>query len=81
MGALLRARAARQPLSVAHGLRVLAIISVLQLHVTRHLRRLLRTSDLTPLGLEKSRRIFFGMDLFFILSGFLIGAILLGLVE
>ncbi len=57
-----------------HGLRVLAIVSVVQFHVTWifageqgiRLDRDFTASSLT---------VFFGMDLFFILSGFLIGLI------
>jgi peptidoglycan/LPS O-acetylase OafA/YrhL len=63
-----------------HGLRVLAILSVVQFHVTWifggeqgiHLDRSWMGFSLT---------IFFGMDLFFILSGFLIGSILLRSLE
>jgi peptidoglycan/LPS O-acetylase OafA/YrhL len=63
-----------------HGLRVLAIVTVVQFHVTWifggeqgiHL-------DRGWMGLSLS--IFFGMDLFFILSGFLIGSILLRSLE
>lgn len=59
-----------------HGLRVLAIVSVVQFHVTWifageqgiRLDRDFTASSLT---------VFFGMDLFFMLSGFLIGLILL----
>jgi peptidoglycan/LPS O-acetylase OafA/YrhL len=59
-----------------HGLRVLAIVSVVQFHVTWvfagergvRLDREFAASSLT---------VFFGMDLFFMLSGFLIGMILL----
>lgn len=63
-----------------HGLRVLAIVSVVQFHVTWifaaeqgiRIDRQFAKSSLT---------IFFGMDLFFILSGFLIGSILLRSLE
>lgn len=63
-----------------HGLRVLAIVSVLQYHVTA-----IYTQES---GIKMERRwadasmsVFFGMDLFFFLSGFLIGAILLRSIE
>ncbi len=63
-----------------HGLRVLAIVSVVQFHVTWifageqgiRLDRDFTASSLT---------VFFGMDLFFMLSGFLIGLILLRSLE
>lgn len=59
-----------------HGLRVLAIISVIQYHVTWILageQEIALDGGFT----EASLSIFFGMDLFFVLSGFLIGSILL----
>jgi peptidoglycan/LPS O-acetylase OafA/YrhL len=59
-----------------HGLRVLAIVTVIQFHVSW----ILALEKGVPLDgdfFEISTKIFFGMDLFFILSGFLIGSILL----
>ncbi len=63
-----------------HGLRVLAIVSVVQFHVTWIF------SGEQGIKIDKefsaaSLTIFFGMDLFFILSGFLIGSILLRSLE
>ena len=61
--------------AVLHGLRVLAILSVVQIHVTAIFsqeEKIHFDSDLTGVSLA----VFFGMDLFFILSGFLIGSIL-----
>src|SRR3954462_8410880 len=59
-----------------HGLRVLAIVTVVQFHVTW----IFAGEQGIPLAqgfADTSLSIFFGMDLFFILSGFLIGSILL----
>ena len=59
-----------------HGLRVLAILSVLQFHVTW----IFAGENgiwLNPAFRDASLTIFFGMDLFFILSGFLIGTLIL----
>ncbi len=59
-----------------HGLRVLAIVSVVAYHVTwifmgeQHIA-------LDPGFFAQEIAVFFGMDLFFVLSGFLIGSILL----
>jgi peptidoglycan/LPS O-acetylase OafA/YrhL len=59
-----------------HGLRVLAIVTVVAYHVTwifmgeQHIK-------LDPGFFAQSLTVFFGMDLFFVLSGFLIGSILL----
>ena len=63
-----------------HGLRVLAIVSVVQYHVTWIMigeQGIHLDQDLANLSLG----VFFGMDLFFILSGFLIGSILIRSLE
>lgn len=63
-----------------HGLRVLAIISVVQFHVTWIFAGE-NGIKIDPELSAWSLTIFFGMDLFFILSGFLIGSILLRSLE
>jgi peptidoglycan/LPS O-acetylase OafA/YrhL len=59
-----------------HGLRVLAIVSVVAYHVTWIFMGEQRIW-LDPTFFAQELTVFFGMDLFFVLSGFLIGSILL----
>ena len=59
-----------------HGLRVLAILAVVQYHVT-WIFVAEQGIPLAPEFYDPSLTLFFGMDLFFMLSGFLIGSILL----
>src|SRR5207248_2608681 len=59
-----------------HGLRVIAILTVIQFHVTWVFageQGIFLDRDF----IDRSLSVFFGMDLFFMLSGFLIGSILL----
>ena len=63
-----------------HGLRVVGIISVVQWHVTWILWGENDVQLYRPF-VDFSTAIFFGMDLFFVLSGFLIGSILLRSLE
>jgi peptidoglycan/LPS O-acetylase OafA/YrhL len=63
-----------------HGLRVFAIVSVVQFHVTWIFageQGIALDRDWTASSLT----VFFGMDLFFVLSGFLIGSILMRSLE
>src|SRR5512133_1053629 len=59
-----------------HGLRVLAIVTVVQFHITWIFYGE-QNIWLDRGFVDSSLTIFFGMDLFFMLSGFLIGSILL----
>ncbi|HEX3346148.1 MAG TPA: acyltransferase [Polyangiaceae bacterium] len=59
-----------------HGMRVIAILSVIAYHVT-WIFMAEQGIMLDPAFFTQSLAIFFGMDLFFLLSGFLIGSILL----
>jgi peptidoglycan/LPS O-acetylase OafA/YrhL len=65
---------------VLHGMRVVAILSVVQYHVTMNLT-FARGIPMDRGWEATSLAVFFGMDLFFVLSGFLIGSILLRSVE
>jgi peptidoglycan/LPS O-acetylase OafA/YrhL len=63
-----------------HGMRVLAILSVIQYHITGVLG--VEPALEIPEALKSaSLSVFYGMDLFFVLSGFLIGSILLRSLE
>jgi peptidoglycan/LPS O-acetylase OafA/YrhL len=63
-----------------HGMRVLAIVLVVQFHVTQYSQED-PVLAFDPAWAELSHYFFFGMDLFFVLSGFLIGSILIRSIE
>jgi peptidoglycan/LPS O-acetylase OafA/YrhL len=63
-----------------HGLRVVAIASVVQIHVTS-MFMIEEKLPFDPDFAAASLAVFFGMDLFFMLSGFLIGSILLHSID
>ncbi len=58
-----------------HGLRAVAILSVLQFHLTTVL--MVERFPLAPTFVRWSLGVWFGMDLFFLMSGFLIGSLIL----
>ncbi len=62
-----------------HGLRVLAVLGVLQFHVTAIFVQAHVPIDAAFATL--SATVFFGMDLFFVLSGFLIGTMLMHAID
>lgn len=59
-----------------HGMRFIAIVTVVAYHVTWIFMGE-QGIELDPLFFAQALTVFFGMDLFFVLSGFLIGSILL----
>jgi peptidoglycan/LPS O-acetylase OafA/YrhL len=63
-----------------HGMRVLGIVSVVQWHVTQ-IFKIYSNLPMSPAWATTSMSVFFGMDMFFVLSGFLIGSILLRSIE
>ena len=63
-----------------HGLRVLAILSVIQIHVTWDFHDYVNL-HYPQWWVDRSYAVFFGMDCFFVLSGFLIGSILIRSID
>lgn len=63
-----------------HGLRIVAILSVIQIHVTWDFHDH-PALDLPDWFVDRSFAAFMGMDCFFVLSGFLIGSILLRSID
>lgn len=58
-----------------HGLRVIAVVSIVQVHVSALFA--MAKLPMHPLAFGLSQQLWFGMDCFFILSGFLIGSLLI----
>jgi peptidoglycan/LPS O-acetylase OafA/YrhL len=63
-----------------HGMRVFGIVSVVQWHVTQ-IFKIYDDMPMSQAWATASMAVFFGMDMFFVLSGFLIGSILLRSIE
>lgn len=75
MPGLLRPTLLANQYPALHGLRVLAILSIVQLHITIGFGHW--GAPMPSAFHTRSTSIWFGMDLFFLLSGFLIGSMLL----